>query len=219
MKKDLEEGGQVMVFLNRRSSTIFIAEKLSDLTAKYLDAEEKFRLENIIKEMRKNPYSSKMMQWVMRKGIGFHNASLDPKDKLMVERAFEQRLIKCIVCTSTLAAGVNTPARRVIVRNFEQYVPNMFLQMEDLHYEPEYEVRPGKSSVFVPVPNNKLFQILGRAGGPGKDHLGIGTILVSNQDELDWVVDHYFHLNRKSGELSPKYGELQSRLNNSDVLR
>jgi replicative superfamily II helicase len=219
VKKDLEEGGQVMVFLNRRASTILVADRLSELTQKYLDAEDKFRLEKVIQEMKKNPFSSKTLQKIMAKGIGFHNASLDPKDKLTVERAFEQRLIKCIVCTSTLAAGVNTPARHVIVRNFEQYIPNIFLQLEELHYEPEYEVRPGKASVFVPIPNNQLFQILGRAGRPGKDHIGIGTILVSNQDELDWVVQHYFKFDAKSGQLSPKYGMLQSQLNNSDVLK
>ncbi len=219
VKKDLQEGGQVMVFLNRRASTILVADRLSELTQKYLDSEDKFRLEKMIQEMKKNPFSSKTLQKILAKGIGFHNASLDPKDKLFVERAFEQRLIKCIVCTSTLAAGVNTPARHVIVRNFEQYIPNMFLQLEELHYEPEYEVRPGKASVFVPIPNNQLFQILGRAGRPGKDHIGIGTILVSNQDEVDWVVQHYFKYDTKSGQLNPKYGMLQSQLNNSDVLK
>lgn len=218
VKKDMQEGGQVMVFLNKRSATIIVADRLSEITEKFMDAEDKFRMEKVIKDMKKNPYSSKILQTTLSKGIGFHNASLDPKDKQTVERCFEQKLIKCIVCTSTLAAGVNTPARHVIVRNFEQYIPNIFLQLEEMHYEPEYEVRPGKSSVFVPIPNNQLFQILGRAGRPGKDNIGVGTILVSNQDEIDWLVEHYFNYNPKTRELTPKYGTLESQLNNLDVL-
>ena len=71
----MQEGGQVMVFLNKRSATIIVADRLSEITEKFMDAEDKFRMEKVIKDMKKNPYSSKILQTTLSKGIGFHNAS------------------------------------------------------------------------------------------------------------------------------------------------
>ena len=52
----------------------------------------------------------------IRKGCAFHHAGLFQKQKDLVEKGFREKFLKIICATPTLAAGVNLPAFRVIVR-------------------------------------------------------------------------------------------------------
>ena len=47
--------------------------------------------------------------------VEFHNAELDLKERVRVANEFKQKSLRVIVATSTLAWGINMPARRVIV--------------------------------------------------------------------------------------------------------
>ena len=50
----------------------------------------------------------------IRRGVAFHNADLTPLENEVVVQGFRRAAIDVIVATSTLAAGVNLPAKRVI---------------------------------------------------------------------------------------------------------
>ncbi len=59
---------------------------------------------------------AKLRQLVQR-GVGVHHAGLLPKYKRIVERLFQDKLLSVAVCTETLAAGINLPARSVVIPN------------------------------------------------------------------------------------------------------
>lgn len=52
---------------------------------------------------------------IVSRGIGIHHAGLLPKYRRIVEDLFQQKLLPVCVCTETLAAGINLPARSVVL--------------------------------------------------------------------------------------------------------
>ena len=93
------------------------------------------------------------LQKAIEKGFGWHHAGLDTEEREIVEAAFKSGSISVLCATSTLAAGVNLPARRVIFRH--PYI--------------------GKASnVLNP---SKYRQMAGRAGRAGLDTLGESFLL------------------------------------------
>ncbi len=51
----------------------------------------------------------------LARGIGVHHAGLLPRYRRVVETLFQEKLLPVCVCTETLAAGINLPARSVIL--------------------------------------------------------------------------------------------------------
>ena len=78
-------------------------------------------------------------------GIGAHNAGLARKDRRTIETGFLLGNLRVVVCTATLAWGVNLPAHAVIIKGTEIY-------------------KPGEGWVDMSILD--VQQIFGRAGRP-----------------------------------------------------
>lgn len=95
-----------------------------------------------------------MIKHLERYGITthFHNADLKLKERLALENKFKGKDLRVIVATSTLAEGLNLPARRVVVT--------------------------GDTMGLNTVPSYRIRQMVGRAGRPMYDKVGDAYVLV-----------------------------------------
>ena len=103
-------------------------------------------------------------------GVAFHHAGLKGEHRHIIEEAFRKNIIKVISCTPTLAAGLNLPARRVIIRDYKRF---------DVNYG------------SVPIPVLEYKQMAGRAGRPGMDPYGEAVLIAKNYEELEELMENY----------------------------
>jgi len=213
--KTLEQNGQVLVFLNRRKSTQQLANILKTLTSKKLSDSETNSCRKMEKVLNKIKGGNKELQNVIKYGVAFHHAGLLPKERRIVEENFKKGIIKVICCTTTLSAGINTPARLVIVKDFKKF----FRSVDRIkNFSGFYEDRNG-FNYFKPFSGNEIFQMLGRAGRPGLDPVGYGVILVNDIEERAWIEDKYFQNYFQNNKFIPKYNDLVSSLNKINTLK
>ena len=59
---------------------------------------------------------NKQLRDLFNDGFSIHHAGMLRQDRNLVERLFSLGLIRVLVCTATLAWGVNLPAVRVIIK-------------------------------------------------------------------------------------------------------
>jgi superfamily II DNA/RNA helicase len=97
---------------------------------------------------------------MLGRGVGVHHAGLLPKYRRIVEGLFERKMLAVVVCTETLAAGINLPARSVV---FTSLVKGP----------------PGKQKLIEP---SSVQQIAGRAGRPQFDAKGYVYALAHEDD-------------------------------------
>ena len=97
----------------------------------------------------------------IKRGIAFHHAGLSAEEREVVERAYKGGAVRVLTATSTLAAGVNLPAKRVIFREPKLFTGDGF---QSLHEVP-----------------TKFQQMAGRAGRSGIDSSGQAIILVTDR--------------------------------------
>ena len=98
-------------------------------------------------------------RYALEEGFAAHHAGMIALFKQIVERLFEEGLIKCVFATETLALGINMPARSVVVEKLEKY----------------------NGTGIVPLTPGEYTQLTGRAGRRGIDTIG-NAIVVDHRD-------------------------------------
>lgn len=59
---------------------------------------------------------NKQMKEIFPEGFGIHHAGMLRSDRNLMESVFSRGHVKVLVCTATLAWGVNLPAHAVIIK-------------------------------------------------------------------------------------------------------
>lgn len=188
VEETLRVGGQCLVFVSTRRSAEAQAQRLAGPVRELLDAQHLQRLEAAVAQLDEEGEGSpagKKLAKLVRAGVSYHTAGLDAKQRRFVEKAFREGLVKVICATPTLAAGVNTPARRVIVRDLTRF-------------------DAGEGNRPLPVMDVK--QMMGRAGRPRYDPYGEAVLLVKDEDAKHAVIEEYL-----LGEPEPVTSKLSAR--------
>jgi len=152
----------VLIFVSSRRQTRLTSLDLISYSSQQQMIKKQFlriseeEMEGIVKRI-----NDEHLQHTLSYGIGMHHAGLTENDRKIVEDLFVNQKIQVLVTTSTLAWGVNFPARLVIVKGTEYY---------------DHKVKG-----YVDFPITDLLQMIGRAGRPQYDDRGIAYIMAQSE--------------------------------------
>jgi helicase len=169
----LREGGQVLIFAETRRMAVEMGRKASALLRRHLPKPDRRGLENIAQRILSTGERTRLGEALAEQvlnGVAFHHAGLTGGHRKIIEDSFKAGRLKILSATPTLAAGVNLPARTVIVSSYERY-------------EPGY----GR----YPISVLEYKQFCGRAGRPKYDKFGEAILIARTEDEQDYLMKNY----------------------------
>lgn len=99
----------------------------------------------------------RIKQWIgaLERGIAAHHAGMLPMMKEAVEELFQEKLVKLVFATETLALGLNMPAKAVVIERLEKF----------------------NGEARVPLTSGEFTQLTGRAGRRGIDDEGHAIVV------------------------------------------
>ena len=124
---------------------------------------DKRKVDELLKKLKESPsrVEREKLEYLIERGVAYHHAGLSNIARKVVEEGFRNRVIRIVFATPTLAAGVNLPARRVLV-SIKRYSPLR------------------RKTVNIPIYEYK--QMAGRAGRPKFDPFGEAIIYDANNN-------------------------------------
>uniref|UniRef100_A0AA85J1R0 Activating signal cointegrator 1 complex subunit 3 n=1 Tax=Trichobilharzia regenti TaxID=157069 RepID=A0AA85J1R0_TRIRE len=190
--EQVKKGEQVMVFVHARGDTFRTARGLRTSAQQlghmaYFRNEDNSSVKMCLKKIQKS--SDSAIKDLVPDGFACHHAGMLRVDRSLVEKLFADGYIRVLVCTATLAWGVNLPAHAVIIKGTRVY--------------------KAEKSDFDNLDVLDVLQIFGRAGRPQFDTYGQAT-LITTQDSLV----HYLRLITNQGPIeSTLLANLHDHLN------
>ena len=182
----LREDGQALVFVSSRQDTVRAAEKARDALAERdvpMGARGDYEFHQEAEALSNDRLRNSVLD-----GVAFHHAGLAKDDRDMIERWFREGHVELLFSTSTLAWGVNLPARCVVIRDTKYHDP----------LEGETDISP-----------LDVLQMIGRAGRPGYDDVGYGWVVCDRSD-----ADRYRTLLKRGKPIESRLAEdLPAHLN------
>lgn len=173
VRSALGSGGQCLIFVNSRRSTEALASQLGPIvkrTAEFRETELGKVSRRLIGEQEEPTSMGRKLGVCIKSGCAFHHAGLTGPQRRLVENSFRQGLLRCIVATPTLAAGINLPARTVIVRDVRRFDSNVG---------------------FTSIPVLEIKQMCGRAGRPRFDTYGEAVLVAKDESDKEFMLEEY----------------------------
>ena len=186
-------GGQSLIFAGTRRRAVSLATKGSELTARFLNETERGLCREAASKIRESGEEtglSRLLAEIVERGSAFHHAGLSYEHRKIIEDYYRLRAIKILSSTPTLAAGVNLPARRVIVADLSRY--------------------DGETGMNATISVLDYRQMAGRAGRPQYDDYGETVIVPPSTYAPTEVLEHF-----TQGEPEP----IQSQLGGERGMR
>ncbi len=169
------QGGQSLVFVQSRRRAV----QLAKMAARVFSGQARSLLsfdERKAREAAKRLLSSEgpsalkeELAELVKHGVAYHHAGLSNEQRGIIEDAFRSGALGAIFATPTLAAGVNLPARRVVVAEYLRYEEGFWRPIKVFEYK----------------------QFAGRAGRPGLDPYGEAIIVALKGDTVEDLMDTY----------------------------
>ena len=124
---------------------------------------EPARQKQLTEELQRHDWSQgagPKLRPLLQRGVGVHHAGILPKYRRIVEDLYQRKLLSIATCTETLAAGINLPARSVVLPSIVK----------------------GPSGKRKLLDASSAHQIFGRAGRPQFDSQGYVFVLAHEDD-------------------------------------
>ena len=147
-----------LVFCFNREQCWNVAETLKGKSV--LHEGQQKRLQTELAQFDWSEGAGPKLKQILQRGVGVHHAGVLPKYRRIVEELFQQKLLSVCVCTETLAAGINLPARSVVI--------------------PELLKGPPAKKKLIEA--SAAHQMFGRAGRPQYDTQGFVFGLAHDDD-------------------------------------
>lgn len=148
-----------LVFCFNRDECWSVAEMLKGLDL--LAPGVRSQLNTVVDKLEWHEGVGPKLKQMLRRGVGVHHAGMLPKYRREVEELFQRKLLAVCVCTETLAAGINLPARSVVLTSL-------------------VKGPRGKERLIDP---STAHQIFGRAGRPQFDDKGF-VFAIAHEDDV-----------------------------------
>ena len=169
----IKQGEQALIFTQTRRDAVSYGKKISKvLSSKSSQNSEKDlkKISDKILTTEEKTSLSEILAEQIKSGTAFHHAGLDLSHRKLIEESFKAGKIKILSATPTLAAGVNLPARTVLISNYRRYDPESWSEeISVLEYK----------------------QLSGRAGRPQYDKFGESILIAKTSIEQERLMEKY----------------------------
>ncbi|KAI5799146.1 Sec63 Brl domain-containing protein [Peziza echinospora] len=170
--KVIEQAGdnQMLIFVHSRKDTAKTAKYIRDKALELETISNILKSDAATREILRTEaenVSDANLKDLLPYGFAIHHAGMNRADRTTVEDLFSEKAVQVLVCTATLAWGVNLPAHTVIIKGTQIYSP--------------------EKGAWVELSPQDVLQMLGRAGRPQYDTYGEG-IIITTQSEMQYYL-------------------------------
>jgi pre-mRNA-splicing helicase BRR2 len=192
-----QHGNQMLIFVHSRKETAKTAKYVRDKLLEEDTIGQILRSDAARREILRSEadqVTNTDLKDLIPYSFGIHHAGMTRADRNSVEELFSDGYLQVLVCTATLAWGVNLPAHTVIIKGTQIYSP--------------------EKGSWVELSPQDVLQMLGRAGRPQFDTYGEGIIITAQSE-----IQYYLSLMNQQLPIESQFvGKLADNLNAEIVL-